>query len=150
MNRSQLRRITRESYYVMLRRCYDPTHMKYSTYGARGVTVCDRWRESVQNFIEDMGLRPGNEYTIDRNDNSKGYSKENCRWSTHFRQALNRDYGEDQGVSYKTRDGKWMAYIQLGGKTIHLGTFKEKETAKKVRGAADKVIHRLMEMEIIV
>lgn len=79
---------TAKSYGSMMDRCYRPTDPSYAGYGGRGLTVCERWHK-IENFVEDMGLRPPGK-TLDRKDNDKGYSKENCRWATHSEQQANK------------------------------------------------------------
>lgn len=72
----------------MLQRCQNPMVKAYADYGARGITVCDRWK-TFENFLEDMGIpEPG--MTLERRKNDVGYSKENCVWATKTTQANNR------------------------------------------------------------
>lgn len=73
----------------MLNRCYNQAIHNYERYGGRGITVCERWHK-FENFLTDMGERPANNLSLDRIDNEKGYSKENCRWATAKQQAMNR------------------------------------------------------------
>lgn len=74
---------------AMKNRCYNPNDDYYHNYGGRGIKVCDRWRNSVDNFLEDMGMPPEG-YTLDRKDNDGDYSPENCRWSTPKEQGRNK------------------------------------------------------------
>jgi hypothetical protein len=74
----------------MLTRCYNPNDSNFHKYGARGITVCERWRASFHNFFEDMGPRPSPRHSIDRKDNAKGYSPDNCQWATPEEQLRNR------------------------------------------------------------
>jgi hypothetical protein len=73
---------------AMVRRCHNTSHHAHKDYGARGITVCDKWR-TFEGFFEDMGYQPTG-MSIDRVNNDLGYSKENCRWATVVEQARNR------------------------------------------------------------
>lgn len=77
------------SWEAMRRRCYDKTHHRYSIYGGRGIRVCDRWRDSFQNFLADMGKKPTPKHTVERKDNDGSYEMSNCRWATRTEQARN-------------------------------------------------------------
>jgi hypothetical protein len=73
----------------MKQRCYNPRNHKFKDYGARGITVCDRWRESFAAFKTDMGERPPGK-SIDRRENDGNYEPGNCRWATPLEQAANK------------------------------------------------------------
>jgi len=101
---------------MMISRCTNPSAQDYGRYGARGVTVCDSWRD-FRNFYRDMGDRPEG-MSIDRIDNDKGYSPENCRWATVAEQNRNtrrtrlieiggvtrclKDWATEYGINYGT------------------------------------------------
>lgn len=102
---------------AMKRRCEDFTVSNFSSYGGKGVKVCKRWNV-FDNFLADMGARPAGK-TIDRIDNSRGYSPANCRWATPAEQARNKlnnrtvqhpdgrclcvaDWARELGISQKT------------------------------------------------
>jgi hypothetical protein len=73
----------------MIERTTNPKHKSYKYYGERGIKVCDRWKNSYLNFLEDMGERP-NGLTIDRINPNGNYELCNCRWADTKMQLLNR------------------------------------------------------------
>lgn len=75
----------------MVARCTRPDDLAFGKYGGRGIKVCDRWRESFEAFLADMGPRPSMDHSIDRYPNPRGnYEPGNCRWATREEQARNR------------------------------------------------------------
>lgn len=103
---------TYNSWAGMMQRCYYPKHVKYHLYGGRGIEVCERWH-LFDNFLADMGERPMGT-SLDRIDGTKGYSPDNCRWSTKSEQMRNTgralvfegkplaQWAEESGVPYQT------------------------------------------------
>lgn len=75
----------------MKKRCYNSKNKSYKNYGARGIKVCDRWLNSFENFIDDMGVRPSPQYSLDRfpNNETGNYEPNNCRWATKEQQSNN-------------------------------------------------------------
>jgi hypothetical protein len=74
----------------MRARCYNVKGRPFKWYGGRGITVCERWRYSFENFFADMGPRPSPEHSIDRIDNDGNYEPGNCRWALWSVQVQNR------------------------------------------------------------
>lgn len=80
-----------EAWSSLIARCTNPNKRNYHRYGGRGITVCERWSSSFENFYNDMGPRPSPDHSIDRFPNNDGnYEPGNCRWATREENARNK------------------------------------------------------------
>jgi hypothetical protein len=75
---------------AMIQRCTNPNNNRYARYGQRGIKVCDRWKNSFENFLSDVGPRPSARHSIDRINNDGNYEPGNVRWATAVEQARHR------------------------------------------------------------
>lgn len=71
-------------------RCFNENNPDFEKYGGRGITVCDRWKNSYEAFVEDMGEPPSAKHSLDRRNNDGSYCPENCRWATKIEQDRNK------------------------------------------------------------
>ena len=107
------------AWYNMKRRCYDVNNKGYHRYGRRGISVCDRWLNSYEAFLEDMGRRPSSKHSIDRIDNDGNYTPSNCRWATGTEQSRNRSeynikawvLADELGVAHHTA-GNYISEVR--------------------------------------
>jgi hypothetical protein len=74
---------------AMVQRCTNKNSRAYKNYGARGIAVCEEWTEFAS-FYADMGSRPTAKHSLERKDNGKGYTPDNCVWATRVEQGRNR------------------------------------------------------------
>jgi hypothetical protein len=101
---------THNAWKAMIQRCTNPKNSKFEHYGARGITVCDRWLESFAAFLEDMGAKPA-DHELDRERNEGHYEPGNCRWVT---KVVNR------------RNRRTTVMIEHEGRTVPLGELAER------------------------
>lgn len=81
---------TYRSWLKMRERCLDESNIGFALYKGKGITVCERWRDSFENFLADMGERPEGA-SLDRIDSSGPYTPDNCRWASATTQSRNRE-----------------------------------------------------------
>lgn len=91
------------TYHAMKSRCYYERNKRYARYGGRGIKVCQRWLESFNNFLEDMGPIPSPGHSIERIDVDGDYEPSNCVWATKAEQANNRSNNNLIEISGRTQ-----------------------------------------------
>lgn len=117
-------------------RCEKETHHAFQNYGGRGITVCERWLNSFDSFIEDMGPKPSAKHSIDRINNDLGYSPDNCRWATRAEQNMNKRTYKNNKTGEKnieTRGNLFRVRIRRNGDIIANAQFSTIHEAKSFR-----------------
>ena len=126
----------------MMYRCYGKNYTLKQHYKGKGIEVCDSWH-NVDNFIKDMDITYFNGASLDREDNDRGYNKDNCRWTTLSIQSQNtrkirkNNTSGYRGVTLEKRTGNFYTRITVENKVVRLGTFN---TAIEAAKAYDKYI----------
>lgn len=107
--------LTYTSWHGMKQRCLNPNHDGYKNYGGRGIKICERWINSFENFLEDMGERPSRKYQLNRIDNDGDYTPKNCEWVTAKKQIRNSKSAklteDDVKIIKKLLTGKTKQYM---------------------------------------
>lgn len=122
---AKLAHSTIQTWKHMIARCHDPRIAKYKPdtwmrYGGRGITVCDRWRYSLDNFLNDMGVRPAEGLELDRINNDGNYEPSNCRWVTGKENAQNRSTSISVTWNGITKNAsEWARDFGLNSTTFH-------------------------------
>lgn len=106
-------------------RCYNSNYYLYANYGGRGIIVCERWRNSFDNFLADMGPRPSELHSLNRKDNDWIYTAVNCEWATSEQQNQNRQPFKNNstgltGVTWLKHQRIYRARADRNGKTYEL------------------------------
>jgi len=103
----------------MRARCSNPNDNSYKWYAEKGIKVCDRWLNSFEDFVDDMGEKPSIKHSIERIDNNGNYSPQNCRWATRVEQANNVSNNHIliyKGVSLNLN--QWATQMGMGHTTL--------------------------------
>jgi len=130
-----------ETWKSMKNRCYRKGNKHYKDYGARGIFVCDEWKNNFQAFYDwSMENGYGEDLTIDRIDNQKSYSPKNCRFTDAYHQATNKRKPSSNtsgyiGVSFSKAQNKWASYLSIKGRRKHIGYFPDALSAAEARDA---------------
>ena len=116
-------------YIAMKARC---KYKRFHRYAGRGITVCDRWLESFENFYEDMGDRPDGR-SLDRIDNDGNYSLENCRWATNAEQTRNTCCNVHLTRGNLTATIKdWAALLKVNSNMLYKRYYQQFPNLKKM------------------
>jgi lambda repressor-like predicted transcriptional regulator len=140
---------------AMIARCTNPKNPSWKRYGGRGITVCESWRQSFEQFLADMGRRPSLSYSLERKDNNVGYSPGNCVWATAKEQNNNTranriiehegtrltlaQWADKAGMSLQTFHGRLRrGWNMVDALSVSVLPWRSSELALKRRGRRQK------------
>ena len=128
-----------KTWYNMKNRCYNPKFTRYKDYGGRGITVCEEWLD-IRNFVDWVENKSNwaEGLTLDRIDNDKGYTPDNCTFSTRTIQSINQRQQSNNtsgyaGVAWVKSREKWSAKINIFKRGKHIGYYETIEEAVQAR-----------------
>lgn len=103
----------------MKTRCYNQNYHLYDKYGGRGIKVCNRWKNSFENFLADVGQRPSSKHSLDRRDNNGNYEPKNVRWATPKEQNNNQSNTPYITYNGETRPiGYWAKKLNISNQSL--------------------------------
>lgn len=129
----------------MKERCYYHKHIAFQRYGGRGIVVSDRWRNSFENFLSDMGPRPTPHHQIERLDNDGPYSKENCCWATAAEQATNKSNNRILELNGQSKTlAEWSKETGIHHNVIHSRLRRGWDVRRALTTKARRCIKRII------
>lgn len=103
----------------IVQRCTNPNNDGFHNYGARGITICDEWRNDFMAFFNHIGPKPSKKHSIDRINNNSGYKPGNVRWATPIQQANNHRRNHRITISKLTLTvAEWARFVGINQATL--------------------------------
>lgn len=125
---------------TMKSRCYNPNSDRFHTHGARGIIVCERWKNSFQYFLDDMGKKPPH-MTLERVNNDGNYEPSNCVWATSKQQANNKRTNHKLELNGAVMNVcQWAEKLGIKARTIH-SRIMRKWTTERILSTPARAIH---------
>jgi hypothetical protein len=130
---------TYQSWKNMRQRCLNEKHRDFKYYGARGITICDRWVNDYDTFVEDLGLRQKS-MTLERINNQKGYEPDNCRWATRKEQSRNKRNNNNITLRGQTKTiAEWAEIAGIKPRNLWLRLRREGPSENILRPIKEKI-----------